>query len=83
MMAISPDGGVYPCPTLPLRLGEIGTIPLKTIITATAKKELRNSILRYPAACSACMEINVCRGGCRGRSYVTHASFDEIDKACR
>jgi GeoRSP system SPASM domain protein len=83
MVAISPDGGVYPCPTLPERLGEIGVASLKEIITSPAKKELRNRILRYPAACSNCAELAVCRGGCRGRSKVTHGSFDGIDDACR
>lgn len=83
MIAIAPDGGVYPCPTLPERIGEIGSTPLKEIISSPAKKELRKRIVRYPDACTSCQEIAVCRGGCRGRSYVMHSSFDSIDDACR
>lgn len=83
MIAISPDGGVYPCPTLPYRLGVAGSMSLKEIITSPAKKELRKRILLHPVACSGCEEVAVCRGGCRGRSYVTHDSFDDIDDACR
>lgn len=83
MIALSPDGGVYPCPTLPYRLGEIGSASLKEIITSPAKKELRKRILLHPAACSACDEVAICRGGCRGRSYVLHESFDDVDDACR
>jgi GeoRSP system SPASM domain protein len=83
MIAISPDGGVYPCPTLPVRLGEIGSTSLKEILHSSAKKELRSRIVGFPDACSSCLEIDVCRGGCRGRSYVRHGSFDGIDDACR
>lgn len=82
MIAISPDRGVYPCLTLPVRLGELGRTSLKAIITSTAKKELRSRILNYPKACSDCLEISECRGGCRGRSYVVYGSFDGIDDAC-
>jgi GeoRSP system SPASM domain protein len=83
MIAISPDGGVYPCPTLPERLGYIGAASLKEIITSPAKKDLRSRIVRFPDACSSCLEIAVCRGGCRGRSYVAHGSFNAIDDACQ
>jgi GeoRSP system SPASM domain protein len=83
MIAISPAGGVYPCPTLPERLGKIGSIPLKEIITSPAKKELRSRIVCSPAACGSCQELAACRGGCRGRSKVMYASFDNIDDACR
>lgn len=83
MIAIAPDWGVYPCPTLPERLGEIGRGTLKEIITSSAKKELRRRIFENPAACASCPEITVCRGGCRGRSLVMHGSFDGIDDACR
>jgi GeoRSP system SPASM domain protein len=83
MIAISPDRGVYPCPTLPVRLGEIGTAPLKEIITSPLKKDLRRRIVQSPAGCGDCLEIAVCRGGCRGRSLVMHGSFEGIDDACR
>jgi GeoRSP system SPASM domain protein len=83
MIAISPAGGVYPCPTMPERLGNIGTTSLKEIIISPAKKDLRSRIVRFPDACSSCLEIAVCRGGCRGRSYVAHGSFNAIDDACQ
>jgi GeoRSP system SPASM domain protein len=84
MISIAPDGGVYPCPTLPVRLGEIGGgTSLKEIIISPPKNELRGKILSAPAACDNCPEITVCKGGCRGRSYVAHGSFDGVDEACR
>lgn len=83
MIAIGSDWGVYPCPTLPVRLGKIGSTSLKEIIKSSAKKELRSRILNTPAACYDCLEVALCKGGCRGRSYVKHDSFDGVDDACR
>lgn len=82
MLAIAPDGGVYPCPTLPVRLGTVGSASLKEIIASSAKKELRHRLLERPAACGGCGDLSECRGGCRGRAYVMHDSLEAEDPAC-
>ncbi|HBA73122.1 MAG: GeoRSP system SPASM domain protein [Geobacteraceae bacterium GWC2_55_20] len=83
MIAIAPDGGVYPCPTLPVRLGNIGQRSLKEIICSAEKKEFRRRLLTAPAGCRDCSEVSVCRGGCRGRGLVLEGSLDGIDPVCR
>lgn len=83
MIAISPDGGVYPCPSLPVRLGEIGATSLKEIVASTGKKEFRRRLLLDPEGCRDCRELAECRGGCRGRGYVMHGTLDGMDEACR
>lgn len=83
MIAIAPDGGVYPCPTLPVRLGNIGQLSLKEIVCSAEKKEFRRRLLTAPAGCRDCEEVSVCRGGCRGRGLVLEGSLDGIDPACR
>lgn len=83
MIAISPDGGVYPCPTLPVRLGELGVASLAEILASARKKDVRRSLLLHPEACGECPEVSECKGGCRGRSYVLHGSLDGVDDACR
>jgi len=83
MIAIAPDGGVYPCPTLPVRLGNIGQLSLKEIVCSAEKKEFRRRLLTAPAGCRDCAEVSVCRGGCRGRGLVLEGSLDGIDPACR
>jgi len=82
MIAIAPDGGVYPCPTLPVRLGTLGEASLKEIIASTAKQEFRRKLLEHPDVCGGCAEVTVCRGGCRGRAYVMHQSLAGDDPAC-
>ncbi|HEX5772863.1 MAG TPA: GeoRSP system SPASM domain protein [Geomobilimonas sp.] len=83
MIAISPDGGVYPCPSLPVRLGEIGAMSLREIIASPEKKEFRRRLLLDPEECRHCRELAECRGGCRGRAYVMHGTLDGMDEACR
>lgn len=82
MLAIAPDGGVYACPTLPVRLGSLDAASLQEIVAAAAKKELRCRLRETPTACRACSQLTECRGGCRGRAYAVHGSLAEADPAC-
>jgi GeoRSP system SPASM domain protein len=83
MIAISSAGAVYPCPSLPVQLGVLGTKTLKEIITSPVKKDFRRKLLEIPADCSDCAEMQECKGGCRGRAYIQHGTLDGIDSACR
>jgi len=82
MIVIAPDGGVYPCPSLPVRLGTVGEAPLKEIVASSTKKEFRQKLLEHPGACRECAEVAECRGGCRGRAHVVHQSLEGEDPAC-
>lgn len=83
MIAIAPDGGIYPCPTLPVRLGSIHECSLKEIIASPLKKQFRNSLLVPPGECRDCSEVAVCRGGCRGRGLSLQGTLDGLDTACQ
>lgn len=83
MIAIAPDGGVYPCPTLPVRLGTVGETSLREIIASQAKRAFRFRLRETPGACLQCGEVAECRGGCLGRAFVVHGSLDGADPACR
>lgn len=83
MIAIAPDGGVYPCPTLPVQLGSLSSSSLKEIISAPLKKQFRSSLLQVPGQCLECSEVAVCRGGCRGRGFVIQGTLGGIDPACQ
>lgn len=83
MIYVASDGSVYPCPTLPLLLGNVREMSLKEIVASPEKKSLRRQLLKAPADCSQCGEVAVCRGGCRGRGLVLLGSLDGIDSACR
>lgn len=83
MLAIDPAGVVYPCPTMPIPLGDLNAESLDDITRGRVKKELRARLLRLPAGCDACGDATACKGGCRGRGNQLTGSWDGIDPACR
>lgn len=82
MLAIDSRGLVYPCPVMPLPLGDLRTTSLKEIVRSAAKKELRRRILQLPGECAACADAESCKGGCRGRAERIFG-WDGIDPGCR
>jgi GeoRSP system SPASM domain protein len=83
ILYISPEGEVYPCPTLPFRLGNLSSQSLKDIINSNLKKELRKTLISSPESCLDCTEVNQCMGGCRGRAYKIKKSLQQSDPACK
>jgi GeoRSP system SPASM domain protein len=83
MLYISPDASVYPCPTLPVKIGNLLHTSLKDVTCSDRKKELRKSLLTAPSDCRDCEALNQCKGGCRGRAYKIKHSLYEPDPACR
>jgi len=83
MLYISPSYKVYPCPAMPLELGDLNETSLREIVLSGKKKQLRNSLLNPPGECTACDRAGKCLGGCRGRAYAMTGSLDRSDPACR
>ena len=83
MLSIDPAGIVYPCPTMPIPLGDLNSSSLLEIARGEKKKELRKKILSLPADCADCCEAVSCKGGCRGRGENLSGSWETIDPACR
>jgi len=83
MLYIAPDASVYPCPSMPFRLGNLNESSLTEITAAPEKRRIRQQLLAAPAECATCAVLPQCLGGCRGRGYVRYASWDAADPACR
>jgi GeoRSP system SPASM domain protein len=83
MLYISPDADVYPCPTLPVKIGSLLNSSLKEVASSDRKKELRKSLITAPPDCRDCEALNQCKGGCRGRAYTIKHSLNDPDPACR
>jgi GeoRSP system SPASM domain protein len=83
MLAIDREGIVYPCPTMPVPLGDLKVTSLREIARGEAKRALRAEITRLPEDCSDCSDAAGCKGGCRGRGQQLSGSWDGIDPACR
>ncbi|GAM11302.1 hypothetical protein OR1_03614 [Geobacter sp. OR-1] len=82
MLAIAPNGDVYPCPAMPAILGNLQVTAYRDIVASRIKKELRAGILSRPAVCADCFAADDCRGGCRGRGLFAQGTLDASDPGC-
>ncbi len=82
MLAIAPDGTIYPCPALPLALGSTADLTLKEVLAGEGKRGFRQMVKTLPEECNCCVEQTGCHGGCRGRSLVLSGDISRPDPAC-
>jgi len=82
MLAIDPAGNVYPCPAMPILLGNLQTASFREIVLSALKIEVRAKILEQPSGCTECPMLDDCRGGCRGRGLYSHGSWEKPDPGC-
>ncbi len=76
------DGNVYPCDSLPVRLGNLVETPFGRIWESEARKRVADAIRALPGECEACGVQSGCFGGCRGLGYLSARSFDAPDPSC-
>jgi radical SAM protein with 4Fe4S-binding SPASM domain len=76
------DGTVYPCDSLPIRLGSLDDSSLEEIWSSPARERVVAAIRATPGACDGCGEYRGCHGGCRGMAYLAAGAFDAPDPAC-
>ncbi|RJP25183.1 MAG: SPASM domain-containing protein [Deltaproteobacteria bacterium] len=76
------EGNVYPCDSLPIRLGNIEESAFIDVWESPARSRVVDSIRGTPWACDGCGEYRGCFGGCRGMGYLSAGSFDAPDPAC-
>lgn len=82
MAYISSDAEVYPCPSMPMVLGDLREATLKTILSSPGKRAVRKGLLESPEECLGCGELKPCMGGCRGRTFALTGSLNRRDPAC-
>ena len=76
------DGNVYPCDSLPIRLGNLLETPFERIWRSPARENLFAAIRATPGACGGCDAYSGCLGGCRGLAYAAHGSVGAPDPSC-
>lgn len=82
MLYISPEFRVFPCPAMPLQLGDLRDTTLREIILSGKKKDLRRSLKEPAGDCAGCDLAENCLGGCRGRALAAAGSLERRDPAC-
>lgn len=56
------EGNVYPCDSIPIRLGNLLPTPLERIWKSPQRLQVAEAIQSVPADCDTCMEHSGCRG---------------------
>lgn len=76
------EGNVYPCDSLPIRLGNLEESSFGEVWASPARARIVEAVHATPPACDGCGEFRGCLGGCRGMGYLAAGSLDAPDPAC-
>jgi radical SAM protein with 4Fe4S-binding SPASM domain len=76
------EGSVYPCDSLPIRLGSLDESSLEEVWASPARERVVAAIRSTPGACDGCGEYRGCHGGCRGMAFLSSGTLDAPDPAC-
>jgi radical SAM protein with 4Fe4S-binding SPASM domain len=76
LLAIMPDGLVYPCRRLPIAIGNVLSTSLKDIY------QNAQAALQRTAPCTSCQHRTACSGGSRCLAYATSGSLSTPDPGC-
>ncbi len=77
---VGPEGDVYPCPYLDLKVGNVRAAPFSAIWRESpVLRALRAQ--RYSGYCGACAYRRVC-GGCRARAFAATGDYLAGDPSC-
>lgn len=83
MLSIDQNGSVYPCPVMPVPLGNLKEMTLKEIAKGEIKKAVRSRLLLLPGECAECTAAESCKGGCRGRGERISGTWEALDPGCK
>jgi len=67
------DGNVYPCDSIPIRLGNLLETPFERIWGSPQRMRVVEAIHSVPVDCDSC----IAHSGCRGLAYFASESFDK------
>ena len=76
------EGNVYPCDSLPIRLGSLEDGTFAEVWNSPARARVADAVRSTPWACEGCAEHRGCLGGCRGMTYLASGDFDAPDPSC-
>ncbi len=76
------EGNLYPCESLPIRLGSIEEKTFEEVWNSPLRGRVADAVRSTPWACDGCAEHRGCLGGCRGMAFLASGSLDAPDPAC-
>jgi len=82
MAYIDPEGGIYPCQTLMIPMGDLNLEKPDAVWASETRQRIRREVVAVPGPCSLCSCLGRCRGGCRGTVYHLTGCFEAPDPQC-
>ncbi len=82
MMFIDENYDLSPCPIMPVAIGSLRDSSLHEIFVSEQRKQVRKDLAISPLNCTVCSKSLLCKGGCRGRAFIVHHTFNYQDPAC-
>jgi radical SAM protein with 4Fe4S-binding SPASM domain len=76
LLAVLPDGLVYPCRRLPIPVGNVLSSPLQEIYRQARK------LMQREALCTTCQHAKSCAGGLRCLAYAIMGDLSSPDPGC-
>jgi GeoRSP system SPASM domain protein len=76
------EGNVYPCDSLPVRLGNLQETPFAEIWRSPMRRQVLAAIRSLPAPCGSCDSLKGCLSGCRGLAYLASGTLESADPCC-
>jgi radical SAM protein with 4Fe4S-binding SPASM domain len=82
LITVMPNGDVYPCRRMPVRLGNLLETPLRKIYDEHAFLIGLRDRSRQPQGCETCCYVGMCRGGLKCLSYAMSKDPFRADPGC-
>lgn len=83
LICVLPNGDVYPCRRMPIKVGNVLKTPLSEIYQESGLLQSLRDKDRIADGCRKCFFSRLCRGGLRCLSYALTGSPFEADPGCR
>ena len=81
LVTVMPNGDLYPCRRMPIRVGNLLETPLSELYDCDLFQDLRDPD-RVSADCQSCAYARLCRGGLKCLSYAVTGDPFQTDPGC-
>jgi len=82
LLTIQPNGDLYPCRRMPIRIGNVLEIPLLELYDTSELLQKLRCPEQISAGCQDCFYAKLCRGGLKCLSYAITGDPFEADPGC-
>ena len=82
LITVAPNGDVYPCRRMPIRVGNLMETPLTELYWASEELRVLRDTARVPQGCEGCRYAAWCCGGDRCLAHAVTGNAFTADPGC-